>query len=396
MLSDAGEQAWDDLAESSIRSHAQTRGFQPPKAVVLGIEESFGATEATLMEEDLMLNEDDMSQNTSIPLVHPRDKAPTLHDVAARAGVTKSTVSKAFRRPELVSTETRLAILSIAAELDYVPIRRPTLVIGLFVPDVTNPFFSDVIRGCQAHLNVAGYTAMVMETGIAAESERKSLERLRKSTDGSILIATCMSDLDLTYEAAQHPLVAIDRPGVDVASVLIDTPNATAQALHHLVSLGHAKVAYVAGPSGSSSDERRWETLRLSAVDFGISLTRVGPHDPTLASGGIAAEASLRTGSTAFIVFNDLMAMGMLQRLRSLGVRVPQDVSIVGCDNIFTADFVSPPLTTISSPAEHAGRAAAALLVQKIRHVFGSTPRKHTVLPAFLTLRSSTGQAPGT
>jgi DNA-binding LacI/PurR family transcriptional regulator len=188
--------------------------------------------------------------------------------------------------------------------------------------------------------------------------------------------------------------VTINRATADAPTVLIDTPGAVVQALEHLSSLGHRTVAYASGPISSWSNHRRWKAIEEAAAKLGMTATRIGPYAPTAFSGAAAADGALSTGATSVIAFNDLLAIGMLDRLRERGVRVPEDVSIVGCDDIFGADFCNPPLTTISSPIEQAGRVAVSMLMAQLDPIRGGTPRKLAVMPTHLKIRASTGPAP--
>ena len=171
------------------------------------------------------------------------------------------------------------------------------------------------------------------------------------------------------------PLVAINRRPRGVPNVLIDTPGGIAQALEHLYSLGHRDIVYVVGSGSSWSNERRWQPLeRGRRTPRARVAGRAGPFPPTAASGAAAADAAVNTGATACIVFNDLIAIGMLTRLRERGVGVPDDLSIVGCDDIFGADFCNPPLTTLTAPIEQAGRVAVSCCSARLGAVVAARP----------------------
>lgn len=338
----------------------------------------------------------------SDPIASPAaaERMPTIRDIAERAGVATSTVSRALSNPQRVNARTRERIEKIAAELHYVPSTQArglssgrTGAIAVLVPDVTNPFYFDIIRGTQNQLKAAGYTQLLVDTEEATDVELDSLRRLRRAADGIILAASRLTDAQLADAARQQPLVTINRATADAPTVLIDTPGAMVQALEHLASLGHTKVTYVGGPTSSWSTHRRWQAVQEAASRRGLDVTRIGPYSPKTSSGAAAADAALSTGATAFIAFNDLIAIGMLQRFRERGVRVPQDVSIVGCDDIFGADFCNPPLTTISSPIEQAGRTAVSMLLAQLDPIRGGTPRKLAVMPTHLVVRASTGPA---
>lgn len=330
------------------------------------------------------------------------DRMPTIRDIAEIAGVATSTVSRALSNPQRVNARTREKIERIASELHYVPSSQArglssgrTGVIAVLVPDITNPFFFDIIRGTQHQLKASGYTQLLVDTEEATDVELDTLRKLRRSTDGAVLAASRLTDQQLADTALRQPLVTINRATADAPTVLIDTPSAVVQALEHLASFGHKSVVYAAGPTSSWSNHRRWKAIEEAAAKRGMTATRIGPYAPTAFSGAAAADAALSTGATAMIAFNDLLAIGMLQRFHERGVRVPLDVSIVGCDDMFGSDFCNPPLTTIASPVEQAGRVAVSMLMAQLDPIHGGTPRKLAVMPTHLKIRASTGPARG-
>jgi LacI family repressor for deo operon, udp, cdd, tsx, nupC, and nupG len=326
-------------------------------------------------------------------------RAATITDVARRAGVAASTVSRALSTPGRVNAVTRQRIQEAAAELQYVPSAQArslasgrTGTVALLVPDIANPFFFDLIRGAQRQLRAAGYTQLLVDTEESREVEADTLEVMRKSADGVILAASRLDEHQLVAAAMRQPLVTVNRDLPDVPSVLIDTPTGVQQALTHLHSLGHRRIAYIAGPAESWSSARRWDALQQAAAQLSVELTRLGPWAPNAAAGSTAADSVTSTDVTACIVFNDLLAIGMLKRLAQRGIRVPEDLSIVGTDDIFGSDFCHPPLTTVSAPIEEAGRAAVTMLLSRIGGT--GTPRLRTILPTYLHTRESSGTAP--
>jgi LacI family transcriptional regulator len=329
------------------------------------------------------------------------DRPATIHDIAAMCGVAASTVSRALSTPDRVNIRTRQRIQAAAAELNYLPNSQAkalssgrTGAVGVLVPDITNPFYFDLIRGTQLQLKAAGYTQLLVDTEESDEVEASTLEQLRKTADGVIVAASRLTDDALLAAAGKAPLVTINRDVAGVPAVIIDTPSATSQALDHLISLGHTRVAYIAGPVTSQSSERRWTALSEAAQDRGVEVRSLGPFAPKTQSGAAAADAAVHSGVTACIAFNDLIAIGMLQRLRERGIRVPEEMSIVGCDDIFGADFCNPPLTTMASPIEQAGRVAVSMLLAKLNPLAGGGIRTRSVMPTHLTVRSSTAAAP--
>ncbi|MEV4758413.1 LacI family DNA-binding transcriptional regulator [Micromonospora sp. NPDC049559] len=325
----------------------------------------------------------------------------TITDIATRTGVAPSTVSRALNNPGRVSAATRERVAAAARELNYVPNSQAralssgrTGTIALLVSDVTNPFYFGLIRGTQQQLKAGGYAQLLIDTEDSGEHEAEMLHKMRQSLDGAILAAPRLSERPLSRLAGEIPLVVINRHVRGVPRVMIDTPAGIGQAVEHLVSLGHRDIVYVSGPERSWSNEARWHAMRAAVERHGRRTRRVGPFPPGRRSGSAAADAVLNTGATACVVFNDLLAIGMLTRLRERGVAVPADLSVVGCDDIFGADFCNPPLTTLAAPIEEAGRAAVAMLLARLDQRPARVLRRAVVLPTHLTVRESTGPVP--
>ncbi|UGS25458.1 LacI family transcriptional regulator [Microbacterium resistens] len=329
----------------------------------------------------------------------------TLADVADAAGVATSTASRALATPGRGNPETRERILRIAEELGYSPTgsRRPappvpTRLVAVLVSDVTNPFYFGIIRGTQQALRVAGYSQILVHTEESPEMEESTLEDLRTAYDGAILTASRLSDERLAELSGELPIVALNRAVPGVPSVFIDTRLGFDQAIEHLASLGHRRICYVAGPPTSWANNVRWQAVIGACERLGLEYSRVGPYQPRTKAGAAAADAALNTGATACVAFNDLIAIGMLGRLKERGVRVPEDLSIVGCDDIFGADFCHPPLTTLTAPIAQAARMSVSMLLDRLqsgRVGSGALSRRQIAsLPTHLTVRESTGPAP--
>jgi LacI family transcriptional regulator len=325
-------------------------------------------------------------------------RAVTINDIAAVTGVAASTVSRALSNPGRVSAPTRERIQAAARELNYVPNSQAralssgrTGTIAVLVSDITNPFYFGLLRGTQQQLKAAGYAQLLIDTEDSGEHEIEMLHKMRRLLDGAILCASRLPDRALTRLAGEIPLVTINRNIRGAPSALIDTPAGIAQAAEHLVSLGHRDIVYVSGPTTSWPNAARWQAMRTAATAHGLAWRQVGPFPPGRRSGAAAADAVVNTGATAAVVFNDLLAIGMLTRLRERGIRVPADLSIVGCDDIFGADFCNPPLTTITAPIEQTGRVAVSMLLAHLAGTAAAT-RQSVRLPTHLTVRESTGQ----
>ena len=170
-------------------------------------------------------------------------------------------------------------------------------------------------------------------------------------------------------------------------SVVTDSADAGRQVVEHLAALGHRSIAYLAGPADAWTDRERHQALATHARAAGLTFRRFGPFSPTLDGGAAAADAGLSCDATALVAFNDLIAIGMLRRLERRRIDVPGAVSVVGFDDIFGADFCHPPLTTVASPVEEAGRR----LVDALLTGPGQPFSERTVLPTELLVRDSTG-----
>lgn len=335
-------------------------------------------------------------------------RMPTIHDVAERLGLAASTVSRAFSRPERVNAGTRERVLTAAAEMGYQPspIARAlpsgrTNTLALLVPDITNPFFFGIIRAAERHAAAAGYTLVLADTNESADTETASIDKLARTVDGFVLSSSRLPDGALRSAYDNAPLVLINRKVTDVPSVVIDSADGMRQVVEHLASLGHRRIVYVGGPRASWSDKRRWRALQNLARRLDLEVSKTGPFAPTVSAGTSAADAALLSDATAVVTFNDLQAIGIVRRFAARGIAVPEQISVVGCDDIFGADFCHPPLTTLSAPVEDAGRCAVDLLLTALKDA-GAAQRspvsnesvRPVVLPSHLVIRDSTTVAP--
>jgi len=320
-----------------------------------------------------------------------------MKDIANLTGYATSTVSRALSKPGRVNAVTRKHIEDAARQLNYTPNTQAralssgrTGTVAVLVSAITNPFYFGIIRGTQQQLNAAGYAQLLFDTEDSGEMEVAMLHKMRRSLDGAILAASRLSEAALAQLATEIPLVTINRNVPGVPSVAIDTPHGIGQAVEHLVSLGHRDLVYVSGPSVSWPNRARWQAMRAAAASHGdVRLRQIGPFSGERPAGSAAADALINTGASACVVFNDLLAIGILGRLMERGLRVPADMSVVGCDDIFGADFCHPPLTTLTAPIEQAGRMAVSLLLALLTDK--AVPRRLVLLPTHLTVRESTG-----
>jgi DNA-binding LacI/PurR family transcriptional regulator len=322
----------------------------------------------------------------------------TIYDVARRAGVSPSTVSRAFHSPDLLRDETRDHVRDVARKLGYLPNRAAgglrsgrTSTFGLVVPDVANPFFASLVKAAQARARSADYAVLLVDAEEDPRLEEQAIDAIAKQVDGAIIFAPRTTDANLRRAARATPLVLVNRPAGGIPSVVIDMVAGMREAVAHLHALGHRECLYLGGPRGSWSNRQRRTAFRDAARRLGMTASIAGPFQPHFESGLHAADHVLATSVTAVIAYNDLMALGVLARLASRGVSVPADISVIGFDDIPMAAMTSPPLTTVAMPTEAAGRAAVDLLQAIVNHDPDTTAGDEGRLKAALRVRGSTG-----
>jgi LacI family transcriptional regulator len=327
------------------------------------------------------------------------DRAVTIYDVAAAAGVAPSTVSRTFTRPGRVSAKTAAKVRATAEELGYHSAPRPlgggraaTRLLALMVADIANPFYASLVRGAQLTAAEAGYEIVLLDSRESGRRERSALERVLQVVDGVAVTSSRMPDTALRTIAKQIPLVVINRELRGTVSVLSDNEGGAQAAVRHLRALGHDSVAYVGGPEASWNDGVRSRAVRDFAQSLGMRTSRIGPFLPTIEGGWAAGQQLSEQPPSAVIAFNDLMAIGIAQSLRINGVTVPHDVSVIGFDDIPAGRLFSPTLTTIAVPARALGSTAVTNLITLIQ---GARPsgEGNLVLPTKLIERQSTGPA---
>ncbi|MBW9205873.1 LacI family transcriptional regulator [Mumia sp. zg.B53] len=323
---------------------------------------------------------------------------PTIYDVAAVAGVATSTVSRAFSTPGRVNASTREHVLAVAAELGYRPNPHARALlsgrhhtVAMVVSDITNPHYFELIRGAELRAKASEYTLVLVNAEESPRIEYDQIQRLVSSVDGFVLAASRLPDENLEQIAAQRPVVLMNRELTGLPSVVLDHVQGCRQIVEHLVSLGHRRLVYLAGPRNSWMASMRWSALRTAADDLGVDAQRVGPFTPKVTQGGAAADSALTTGASAVVAHNDLLAIGVVQRLAQRGVRVPEEVSVVGFDDIFASDLCTPSLTTLGGPHVEVGRAAVELLLDRTSPSGSRRTPPRLVVPAGLVLRGSTG-----
>jgi LacI family transcriptional regulator len=315
----------------------------------------------------------------------------TILDVADLAGVHAATVSRALSRPEKVAVATRRRVEDAVAELGFVPNRAArglitgrTENIAVIVPDITNPHFASLVRSVQRTARESDLHVVLVDTGEHPDEEVRAVRTLARDVDGFIVLSPRRLHLELDALGTK-PVVFVNRPVRDRASVLLRTAPAVGDMLAHLAALGHRSLAYLGGPPGSWGAAERLRAVRQSTKLSDLGLKEMAVGAPTFDDAEAIVADVVRSGVSAVMAFNDQMALGVIAGLARLGLSVPSDVSVVGIDDVPMAAMVAPPLTTIGLPTQEAGATAVRKLGDEVSRteLFGS-----------LVLRASTGPAP--
>jgi LacI family transcriptional regulator len=326
--------------------------------------------------------------------------AVTIKDVARAAGVSASTACRALGNPALVRPETVERVRRAAGSLGYRPNRAARGLItgrtgnlGVIVPDLANPFFPGLVKGVQARAREADYTVVLADTDEDPSAELELVRTLSKQVDGIVLCSPRMSEEDLRSAEAETPLVMLNRRVGRIPSVTVDNVDGERQAVAHLTALGHRRIAFVEGPRTSWANRERLRGLRTVTRAAGVELVEMGNFLPQFSGGVAAADLVLAARVTAVVAYNDLVALGLLNRFAARGIDVPGEISVVGCDDIILSAMVSPSLTSIAIPTESAGRAGVDLLLQLLEQADRAAVARRA-LSTHLMVRTSTGPAP--
>jgi DNA-binding LacI/PurR family transcriptional regulator len=329
--------------------------------------------------------------------------AAGIDDVARAAGVSTATVSRALRNLPNVNPATRERVREAASRLGYVASPSAaslasgrTRAIGLISPWVNRWFFAQIIDAAERALRLQGYDVLLYTFDIRREGQRPRVDPdvLRRRVDGILVVGLPLADDELAVlQALGYPLVCIGWGGSQEATVRLDDQAIGREAVRHLVGLGHRVIAHV---TGTPDDVHPWSPPADRAAGWREAMSRAGlPATPDLViyggfevAGGRSSIKTLlerRPDITAVFVSSDEMAMGVVLGLRDLGMRVPEDVSVIGVDGHDLGELIG--LTTMAQPVEDQGKAAADLVLDMIN---GMTPPRQVIYPARLLVRSST------
>ena len=329
----------------------------------------------------------------------------TIKDIARELDLSVNTVSRALNSKPDVSRQTRARVLETARRLHYVPntiarslVTSRTATLGLVVTDVVNPFYSRVIRGVEETARQLGYTIILVNSNESDEDEKAALRALRSKRVDGMLISPVQASYDHLAALQEDgvPLVLINRhfDELDTDYVINDNRLGAYLAVSHLVRLGHRAIACISGPKQISSVRERMHGYRQALEESAIPAEQQCVLHTTLTlEGGYQATSRLLQsypGLTAIFAYSDLLAIGALKAIREAGRRIPDDLALVGYDDIEVSSFLEVPLTTIHQPAREMGRQAVEVL-QHIIQVGGTEQHQHIVLQPRLVVRSSCG-----
>ena len=338
----------------------------------------------------------------------PPVPAPTLRDVAEAAGVHAATASRALNPATrgLVNADTARRVIKVAEQLGYRPnpIARglktqKSGTVGLVIPDLTNPLFPPIVRGIEDVLEPAGYSGLIVNTDNDPQRERTQIELLRSRQVEGLIVATALLDHPLVEQLHREgvKMVMVNRrtEGVDVPSITPDDAAGIQMAVEHLASLGHTRIAHLAGPITTSTGVVRLRAFRNAVRDLELA------DDPGLVttcdewredSGAKGLRELLDAGQefTAVVAGNDLIALGCYDVFTERGIRCPEDVSVVGFNDMPFLDKLRPPLTSVAIPHHQIGVEAARMLLESIEEP--ERPTRSVLLPLTMTVRGSTAE----
>ncbi len=326
---------------------------------------------------------------------------PTIYDIAREANVSIATVSKVINGIGRVSDATRKRVLQIVADLNFEPnvvasalAGGNTRTIGLLLPDVNNPYFSEIVRGAEDEAFGCGYSVLICNTDHNAKKEHEYIRTLRQKQMDGIAIATGSTPAQTIEELVEGkiPVVLLSRSieGTSVATVAVDSYAGGRLAAEYLISLGHKAVGYLSEPLTVTSSVERLRGFQEVMDEQGRTTVLPSDYGFGITTGQrMAAQLLSNPEITALFGANDQLAVGALQACREMGRKVPEQISVVGFDDTVFAKIVTPTLTTVAQPMYQLGAQTLRLLIEAIET--GVQPTKSIVFPPELMIRESAG-----
>ncbi len=329
----------------------------------------------------------------------------TIRQVAALAGVSTATVSRVLARSGRVSPDLDAKVRAAAKQLNYQPNRaarnlraRQGSTVGVLIPDIQNLFFTAIVRGIDDEVTKFGYTVLLANSDGSAERERVYLDTFRAEGVAGLLAIPSQND-DRAFRQFLEtgvPMVILDRtvplPNVDLVSVT--NREGAIQAVEHLVELGHRRIAMIGGLEAHNvGSERRagyLAALERARIPHDAALVKDGGFEREAARDAVIELLALSDPPTAIFSANNTMSLGVLQALHERGLHVPQDISVVGFDDMPWQVAMQPPLTCVAQPTYDIGATAARLLLERIADP--TRPVRRVVLETSLVVRASSGE----
>ncbi|MCW8348160.1 DNA-binding transcriptional regulator CytR [Vibrio sp. ZSDZ65] len=308
----------------------------------------------------------------------------TMKDVAQLAGVSTATVSRALMNPEKVSSSTRKRVEEAVLEAGYSPNslarnlrRNESKTIVTIVPDICDPYFSEIIRGIEDAAIEHGYLVLLGDSGQSQKRENSFVNLVfTKQADGMLLLGTDLPfDISKPEQKNLPPIVMACEfaPELELPTVHIDNLTSAFEAVNYLSQLGHKRIAQISGPDTAFLCRFRQQgyqqALRRAGIPMNPSYTAKGDFTFEAGAKSVRTLLALPEPPTAIFCHNDIMAIGAMQEAKKLGLRVPQDLSFVGFDDIQFAQYCDPPLTTISQPRYEIGRQAMYTMLEVLQGV---------------------------
>ncbi len=329
----------------------------------------------------------------------------TLKDIAKKAGVAHTTVSRALRGSPLISTATSERIRQIAAEMGYHPSAAArslktnrSYTLGVIVSAIDDPFFSEILQGIDDVAQESGYSLYIAASQRSLERERLIVRTMREQrVDGVILCSTPFSsEQSKQLRADEIPLVVVNNQSAEDYrySIYHDDLDGSCQITRHLIDLGHERIAYLGYAHSGRTNAQRLKGYRAEMKKAGLTVHAsyeivAQTSDP---AGGRVATRQILTLSplpTAIFCYNDMLAIGVLRGLQEVGLRIPEDCSVAGFDNITISAFTTPPLTTLDQPKRTIGAQAARLVLGLLDGAEDASPKIQTLKGTLLIRRST-------
>lgn len=323
----------------------------------------------------------------------------TIREVAEAAGVDRSTVSRAFTRPQMIRPETTEHVLAVAKRMGYSPNRLARALstgraanLALVVHDLTNPFIPRLIVGVQREADRSGYCIFIGNGDENPRGEERLMSRFAGQVEGTILVSSRLDPGTVEGFGRSGPVILVNRDLEGLPRVLVDYTRGVGQAVRHLTELGHRRIAYVGGPESSWSNAVRLRAVQEAVAAAGGELVLLPAGKASFPAGLAMAEPIANSGTTAAIAFDDILAQGILAGLHARGVDVPTQYSLIGCDDVL-GEMTHPALTSITTRAEDTGSEAVKLMIERIADPDAAPERR--LLTTDLVLRHTTASAPG-